>query len=180
MSDDKTRDAAEMAEYLAERYVDGLSDAAELADVASDGAISAADAIADDYPGDVSPDVMELLPDAVLAAVRDAARLSPVWHEWTCDEYEARVSWPENENGYSVHPDQPLAWCNHAGVEVDESENAIRLWFSVGDPRGAFQVAVRRTDDGTLLLHLPYPGMAFQHAPLTELHEGTYRIGGES
>lgn len=76
---------------------------------------------------------------------------------------------------------QPLSWANSAGVELDEEGDSIRVNVSVSDPRGAFVLTIRRyvDDDGVeqLLMHVPHPDDSAPHAPLTEIHPGTYRIG---
>lgn len=66
---------------------------------------------------------------------------------------------------------------NWAGVEV--TENEVRVQISVADPRGCFQMTLRRGGEhGELvLLHLPHEGETTPHAPLRELHTGTFVVG---
>ncbi len=89
------------------------------------------------------------------------------------------VSFPDSENGYQTDAQRaaPLGWANSAAITLDRKDDAITLSVSVGDPRGAFTLTVRRLSDGTLVMHVPYVNESFQHMPLTLLHEGTYKIG---
>lgn len=77
-----------------------------------------------------------------------------------------------------------LSWCNSAGIRTEETDDAITLSLSTGDPRGAFTITVRRVPDdadsplaGRLLLHLPHPGEPMPHDVLHPLHPGTFVIG---
>ncbi|MCM3883145.1 hypothetical protein [Frankia sp. R82] len=77
-----------------------------------------------------------------------------------------------------------LSWCNSAGIRSNETDDAITLSLSTGDPRGAFTLTIRRVPDdadsplaGRLLLHLPYPGEPMPHDALHPLHPGTFVIG---
>lgn len=56
--------------------------------------------------------------------------------------------------------------------------------ISVGDQRGAFRMTIRRIPAaagndiaGRLIMHVPHPSEPCLHAPLTELHTGTYVVG---
>lgn len=71
----------------------------------------------------------------------------------------------------------PLSWCNSANIRQDPDDDAVHVSISVGDPRGAFAMTIRRLDDGSLVMHVPYPGESMPHMKLTDLHPGTYRIG---
>lgn len=94
----------------------------------------------------------------------------------------------EGEDGDDSRPHEPeprpLAWVNHAAIELDEDDDAVHVSISVGDPRGAFTFTVRRLPDsaevngGRLIMHTPHPGEGWAHEKLTELHSGTYLIGG--
>lgn len=90
-----------------------------------------------------------------------------------------QVSFPDAENGYQTQAQEamPLGWVNNAAITLDREDDAVHLTISVGDPRGAFCLTVRRLKDGTLLMHVPHPEGTPLHRPLTELHAGTYRIG---
>ncbi|MBB5801302.1 hypothetical protein F4560_001070 [Saccharothrix ecbatanensis] len=95
---------------------------------------------------------------------------------------------PSVDEGPDVGPHVPervpLAWVNSAAINVDETEDAVTVSISVGDPRGAFCFQVRRVRDdapgelaGRLVLHVPHPGDSTPHKPLTALHAGTCLIG---
>ena len=83
--------------------------------------------------------------------------------------------------GYHDSMHLPLSWANSVGMEFNEKEDSIKVTVSVGDPRGAFVMQLRRVvDDGgneTLLMHVPHPDDSTPHAELTEHHPGTYLIG---
>nr|WP_219632868.1 hypothetical protein [Haloechinothrix aidingensis] len=76
----------------------------------------------------------------------------------------------------------PLSWANSAAIHADPDEDSITVTISVGDPRGAFAVTVRRipddaeTNGGRLIMHTPYPGEPMPHAALTTAHTGTYWV----
>lgn len=81
----------------------------------------------------------------------------------------------------------PLSWCNSADLHMDEMEDSITVSISVGDPRGAFTLTIRRVPDdvsselaGYLLMHVPYPGETTPHVELNPLHDGTHIVGGEA
>ncbi len=95
---------------------------------------------------------------------------------------------PDGPDADGTGPHEPervsLSWCNSASIRTDETDDAITLSLSTGDPRGAFTVTVRRVPDdansplaGRLLLHVPYPGEPMPHEPLHPLHPGTFVIG---
>jgi hypothetical protein len=90
-----------------------------------------------------------------------------------------QVSFPDAENGYQTEAQEaaPLGWCNSAAVTLDRKEDSVTLSISVGDPRGAFTLTVRRLTDGTLVMDVPYPEETQLHRPLRQLHTGTYQIG---
>lgn len=71
----------------------------------------------------------------------------------------------------------PLDWANSAGISVDEEDDKVVLWISVGDPRGAFTFTVRRNPEtGDLLLHLPYPGEPTPHEETERISDSTLRV----
>lgn len=70
---------------------------------------------------------------------------------------------------------EPARWLNSATAAISGDE--VQVSISVGDPRGGFQMSVRRHPDGYLILHVPHPSEPVLHADLTEIHPGTYRIG---
>jgi hypothetical protein len=75
-----------------------------------------------------------------------------------------------------------LTWCNSAAIIPDEDEDSITVRISVGDPRGAFAMQIRRIPEdadehaGKLVMHLPYPTEPAPHMNLTHVHFGTYVI----
>jgi hypothetical protein len=115
---------------------------------------------------------------------------------------------PENEiEGPHVPETIPLTFFNSGAIDMDADEDSITVSISVGDPRGAFTMTIRRlpahtfeprtveeSEDrcqvcyepksdqrhkgrGLLIMHLPYEGMGWAHEPLKKLSEGTYRVG---
>lgn len=91
-----------------------------------------------------------------------------------------QVSFPDAENGYQTDAQAaaPLGWCNSAAITLDRGEDAVTLTISVGDPRGAFAITVRRLPvSHELVMEFPYPGETWLHRPLTLEREGRYRIG---
>lgn len=93
------------------------------------------------------------------------------WHE----EGEAHIHLAINEDGTGPS-EGPLAWCNSAAIHVDGERDTVTVSVSVGDPRGAFTMEVRRKPDGTILLHLPHPGESLPHCETVELHPGTLAV----
>jgi len=92
-----------------------------------------------------------------------------------------------DDDTFGPHDPAPVAlnWVNHAGVSIDEEDDSVTLHISVGDPRGAFTLTVRRipvdADNpelaGKLVMHVPYTGEPTPHVPLADLHPGTYIVG---
>lgn len=70
----------------------------------------------------------------------------------------------------------PLNWVNSASIHARTDRDEIQVTISVGDPRGAFVMAVERREDG-LYLSVPHAGMGMSHMPLTERSAGWYKIG---
>lgn len=93
--------------------------------------------------------------------------------------------WRGEDDGETVCPDLgthnpgriPLSWCNSAGIHPEPDGDSITVTLSVADPRGAFCMSIRRTEDGRLLLHVPHPDEGWLHAPLAPVHPGTYAVG---
>ncbi|GAA1748635.1 hypothetical protein [Streptomonospora arabica] len=88
---------------------------------------------------------------------------------------------PDDGDGPHDPETIPLGWCNHAGITADADADAITLAVSVGDPRGQFELTIRRVPAdapgelaGCLVMHVPYPGEPGPHVPLRGLHPGTY------
>lgn len=111
----------------------------------------------------------------------DRFRCSECHEEWDGDDMSredvANEECPELDEGNHRIEDAPLSWLNHAGVSFDESEDSVTVSISVGDPRGAFAFTVRRTPDGKLIMHTPYPGEGRPHVETRELQPGTLAIG---
>lgn len=104
-----------------------------------------------------------------------------------CKDAHGLVDCPEQCDGGQGPHDwhrRTLAFANSAGIDVNESDDSVTVSISVGDPRGAFTMTVRRIPDsadgelaGKLILHVPHGSMPMSHMPLKQLHEGTYVIG---
>jgi hypothetical protein len=69
-------------------------------------------------------------------------------------------------------------------VYTDESEDSVTVSISVGDPRGAFTLTIRRVPDdadsdlaGQLIMHTPHATQSTPHLELTPLHDGTFVVG---
>jgi hypothetical protein len=78
----------------------------------------------------------------------------------------------------------PLSWCNSAKISADAEDDSVTVAISVGEPRGAFTMTIRRVPDdvdgpfaGQLVMHLPYAGQPSPHMELTHLHPGTLAVG---
>jgi hypothetical protein len=86
----------------------------------------------------------------------------------------------EDEDGgplYHVAEPIPGSFANSANIILDEEADEVTVTISVGDPRGAFAMTVRRNPDGKLYLSVPYAGMGWSHMPLTQVNDGYFRIG---
>jgi hypothetical protein len=70
----------------------------------------------------------------------------------------------------------PLGWINSAQIVLDRKEDAVSVRISVGDPRGAFSMTVRRHEDGTLHLSVPFEDGPLGHCTLRRINDGHYRI----
>lgn len=102
-----------------------------------------------------------------------------------CAEFEP-ITDVDADYGEGPHDPEriPVTWCNSAALHTDESEDSVTVSISVGDPRGAFTLTIRRVSDdadgdlaGCLIMHTPYAGQAAPHMELTPLHDGTYVVG---
>lgn len=73
-----------------------------------------------------------------------------------------------------------LSWVNSAALDFDARDDSVTVTVSVGDPRGAFAMALRRhtPDEGDpyLTLSTPCPGESWAHMPLAYLSQGYYRV----
>lgn len=87
----------------------------------------------------------------------------------------ARLCNDAAENGYEQTPG-PLTWLNSARVTTDPDDDAVHCAVSIGDPRGAFVMTVRRTPDGRILIHVPHPSDGMAHMETREIHPGTLEI----
>lgn len=91
-----------------------------------------------------------------------------------------------SDDGQGPHDPEPIpvSWCNSAAIHADASDDSVTVSISVGDPRGAFTLTVRRVPDdadgdlaGHLIMHTPYAAQPAPHMALTPLHDGTYVVG---
>lgn len=111
---------------------------------------------------------------------------------WEGDAYDAGYEdgadrCPECGEPVTPPTPNPEDWLNSAGVRVDPEDNAIHLHASIGDPRGAFVLTLRRLPKmaggepnprgGRLVMHVPHTGDTLLHERLTPLHAGTYGVG---
>lgn len=105
--------------------------------------------------------------------------------EATCADFEP-VGEIDPVPGEGPHDPEriPLSWCKSAAVRTDESEDFVTVSISVGGPRGAFSLTIRRVPDdvdsslaGHLIMHAPYAGQPLPHTELTPLHDGTFVVG---
>lgn len=105
----------------------------------------------------------------------------------TCPDCGAFIPDPTNPGDGDHEPDcgssewepsGPGTIANGAGVRVSDGPGGpeVSVWLSVGDPRGAFCMTLRRISDGSLILHLPHPGETMAHVETEELHPGTLRL----
>lgn len=90
-----------------------------------------------------------------------------------CSTCEGSGSVPQDHDWEPI----PLSWVNSASIDLRESHDEVTVSISVGDPRGAFVMTIRRTDDGRMFMHVPYENMSYPHMPLTRLHGGTFQLG---
>ncbi|MEC3974336.1 hypothetical protein [Amycolatopsis sp. H20-H5] len=102
-----------------------------------------------------------------------------------CTDFEPATD-TDPERGEGPHDLEPIpvSWCNSAAVHTEESEDSVTVSISVGDPRGAFTLTIRRVPDdvggdlaGCLIMHTPHAGDTAPHMELTPLHDGTYAVG---
>jgi hypothetical protein len=63
------------------------------------------------------------------------------------------------------------------GASIRVQPDSVQVAISVADPRGGFQMEVRRRPDGGYWLHVPYAGEPMEHARMVLDHPGTYRVG---
>jgi hypothetical protein len=103
--------------------------------------------------------------------------------EATCADFQPLTD-TDDETGPHDPERIPLSWCNSAAVHTNESEDAITVSISVGDPRGAFTFTIRRIPDdtdsdlaGRLVMHTPHASDPLPHMELTPLHDGTHVVG---
>lgn len=87
---------------------------------------------------------------------------------------------PAAENGGVATSADGLSWLNSARIFAEPSEDRVILTCSIGDPRGAFAMEIRRLDDGRIVIHLPHPGEGMAHLPTAWLHDGTLVVTHEA
>lgn len=116
------------------------------------------------------PDRDEICPD------RDYRTWDEETDDWVDD--------PDDPSGPHAWEPVPASWLNSAGISFRAEDDSVTVSISVGDPRGAFTMTVRRVPDdvdgdlaGKLIMHVPYPGETTPHVPMRRLHDGTYIIG---
>ncbi len=167
-------------------YAEILEDA-DMSDEEGDGFNDALDTYCDAFRDAAS--------DAIATRAREVLAQYPVPVAVDVDGEFVDLDDPEDVAGVAVvvnedgdaHTARPLAWCNSARISLDPDDDEITVSISTGDPRGAFTMTVRRVPAdsdsqyaGRLVLHVPYAGMPLAHDTLSELHQGTYLIGGAS
>ncbi len=79
------------------------------------------------------------------------------------EEYTVRISNPDAESGMIEDLTPGLSWLNSARITADPDKDAVYLNVSVGDPRGAFSFAVRRTSTGEIFIESPTPDDGMPH-----------------
>lgn len=91
-------------------------------------------------------------------------------------DQQGEADCPRSEDGASPHTvtDVPLTWLNSFGVSLDEAQDRIVFHVSVGDPRGAMVMELRKVD-GQLFLSVP--SAEESHVTLEPVgNRGVYRI----
>ena len=87
---------------------------------------------------------------------------------------DGRCTNDECEQGIVYDNTNPEVWVNSAGVRI--TDDGVQVWVSTGDPRGAFQMEIRRVRDGRIYLHVPHADASLLHEDLTPLHAGTFAL----
>lgn len=85
-----------------------------------------------------------------------------------------------DDNDDEAHESEwsPLTWAKNVQIDVDEEEDQIDLTIATGDPRGGWQLRLRRDPEtGAVYMSVPFDGMADQHGPMRQIGPGTYAIG---
>jgi hypothetical protein len=92
------------------------------------------------------------------------------------DSEEIEVVFPEetDPDAPPLDPTAPEVWANSAGIRI--KDNAVQVWVSTGDLRGAFQMELRRAPDGRIYIHTPHPDEGMPHEETEHLHPGTLVI----
>lgn len=83
----------------------------------------------------------------------------------------------DSNDGPHVPEWSPLTWAKNVTIETDEEADAIHVTIAHADPRGGWQMTIRRMENGQLIMHLPYEGMSSPHASMRKITEGTYEVG---
>lgn len=83
----------------------------------------------------------------------------------------------ESDTGLHDKEWAPLTWAKNIAIDFDKEADQIDLAIATGEPRGGWQLRLRRTPDGVVLMHLPHATMNGPHEPIRELHPGTFVIG---
>lgn len=105
------------------------------------------------------------------------------WRCTACKEYfadknsAAMTPCKKAEEGTEHDAVLPVfGWANAAHIEWDPEQDSVTVGISTGDERGSFTMEIRRSPEGRIFMHVPYPDAASLHEPLLPLHEGTYAV----
>jgi hypothetical protein len=117
-----------------------------------------------EQPDDEEPRVQ--LEGAAAEGLQDECHECGAWYaddETTCHGCKAERD---------IH--EPRYWLNSVAAGMGNREAYASI--SVGDPRGAFGMQVRRWNGPGLLVHTPYPGESLPHEQLEWIRAGTMQI----
>lgn len=97
----------------------------------------------------------------------DGTSRGQVTHE---DSGRVQLEWDEVANGYVD------GLVNSAAIDFSEEEESLTVSISIGDPRGALTMTVRRLSNGKVILHVPHADDSMPHVPLSEIRPGTFEV----
>ncbi len=92
------------------------------------------------------------------------------------EEVTVRIGNPAAESGLIKDFTPGLSWLNSATIDADPNTDRVRMYCSIGDPRGAFSFEVRRLTDGRILIHLPHPDESLAHMKTKDIGNGTLEL----